>query len=196
MLASMKRTQSRHAGELEDFAGPESKVPAGWLPCDGRAVSRSSYARLFDVLGTTWGAGDGSTTFNLPDMRGRATAAPDAMGGTAAGRASDSGLGDGRGAESKNSDGHTLTESETASHNHGGGLHVHGTPYDEGSGTTEALGTGASRGPMGASNNYTGNSFNIYNSGVTISMDGGDNAHAHTLDATQPTAVVNKIIKV
>jgi microcystin-dependent protein len=45
--------------------------PAGFLLCDGSAISRSSHAALFAVLGTTWGAGDGSSTFNLPDTRGR-----------------------------------------------------------------------------------------------------------------------------
>jgi len=45
-------------------------VPAGWLACDGSAVSRTAYADLFSVIGTTYGAGDGSTTFNLPDTRG------------------------------------------------------------------------------------------------------------------------------
>lgn len=45
--------------------------PVGWLLCDGRAVSRSTYAALFGALQVTYGAGDGSTTFNLPDMRGR-----------------------------------------------------------------------------------------------------------------------------
>lgn len=47
-----------------------TSVPAGWLECDGTAVSRSEYASLFAQLGTTCGAGDGSTTFNLPDLRG------------------------------------------------------------------------------------------------------------------------------
>jgi len=42
-----------------------------WVPADGRAVSREIYARLFAVLGTTYGAGDGSTTFNIPDWRSR-----------------------------------------------------------------------------------------------------------------------------
>lgn len=41
-----------------------------WLPCDGKAVSRTSYAKLFSVIGTTYGAGDGATTFNVPDLRG------------------------------------------------------------------------------------------------------------------------------
>jgi microcystin-dependent protein len=44
--------------------------PSGYLECDGSAVSRTTYAALFAVIGTTWGAGDGSTTFNLPDLRG------------------------------------------------------------------------------------------------------------------------------
>jgi microcystin-dependent protein len=46
-------------------------IPAGYLACDGSAVSRTTYPALFDAIGTTWGAGDGSTTFNLPDTRGR-----------------------------------------------------------------------------------------------------------------------------
>lgn len=46
-------------------------APAGWLLCDGSAVSRSLYAELFAAIGTTWGAGDGVSTFNLPDARGR-----------------------------------------------------------------------------------------------------------------------------
>jgi len=47
-----------------------SWAPAGWLKCNGAAVSRTTYAQLFAWLGTHYGAGDGSTTFNLPDMRG------------------------------------------------------------------------------------------------------------------------------
>lgn len=46
-------------------------APTGWLICDGSAVSRTTYADLFAVLSTAYGVGDGSTTFNLPDLRGR-----------------------------------------------------------------------------------------------------------------------------
>jgi microcystin-dependent protein len=46
-------------------------APAGWLPCDGRAVSRTTFATLFSIISTNWGAGDGSSTFNVPDFRGR-----------------------------------------------------------------------------------------------------------------------------
>lgn len=58
------------AGVIQMFAG--STAPEGWLVCDGSAVSRTTYATLFAAIGTTWGTGDGSTTFNLPDLRGRA----------------------------------------------------------------------------------------------------------------------------
>jgi microcystin-dependent protein len=45
--------------------------PLGWLACDGAAVDRIVYAGLFSVIGTTWGVGDGVTTFNIPDLRGK-----------------------------------------------------------------------------------------------------------------------------
>lgn len=57
-------------GSITDFAG--SSLPGGWLECDGAAVSRTTYAGLFAAISTNWGTGDGSTTFNLPDFRGRA----------------------------------------------------------------------------------------------------------------------------
>jgi microcystin-dependent protein len=46
-------------------------APTGWLACDGTAISRTTYASLFTSIGTSFGVGDGSTTFNLPDLRGR-----------------------------------------------------------------------------------------------------------------------------
>lgn len=46
-------------------------LPAGWLECNGAAISRTTYPLLFAAIGTTWGAGDGSTTFTLPDFRNR-----------------------------------------------------------------------------------------------------------------------------
>lgn len=56
-------------GALAPYAG--SSAPYGWLLCDGSAVSRTTYAGLFGVIGTIYGAGDGSTTFNLPNLTGR-----------------------------------------------------------------------------------------------------------------------------
>lgn len=56
------------AGAVMSFA--MSTVPTGWLECDGSAISRSTYAQLFATIGTTFGVGNGSTTFNIPDLRG------------------------------------------------------------------------------------------------------------------------------
>ena len=50
---------------------PKAAAPAGYLLCDGSAVSRTTYADLFAVISTTYGAGDSSTTFNVPDLQGK-----------------------------------------------------------------------------------------------------------------------------
>lgn len=55
-------------GMVSPFAG--DSIPEGWLLCDGSAISRTEYANLYNVIGVCWGVGDGSTTFNLPDLRG------------------------------------------------------------------------------------------------------------------------------
>lgn len=57
------------AGIVMPFAG--STAPQGYLLCDGSAVSRTDYSDLFTAIGTTYGAGDGETTFNVPDLSGR-----------------------------------------------------------------------------------------------------------------------------
>lgn len=79
------------SGVVLPFAG--SAAPYGWLLCFGQAVSRTTYAALFAALGTTYGSGDGSTTFNLPDLRGRVAGGKDNMGGTAANRLTSGGSG-------------------------------------------------------------------------------------------------------
>jgi microcystin-dependent protein len=56
-------------GTIVAFGG--SAAPSGWLLCDGSAVSRTDFADLFTTIGTRWGIGDGTTTFNVPDLRGR-----------------------------------------------------------------------------------------------------------------------------
>jgi len=56
------------AGVVMAFGG--STAPTGWLECDGSAVSRSTYSDLFSAIGTNFGVGDGTSTFNLPDLRG------------------------------------------------------------------------------------------------------------------------------
>lgn len=60
------REDTTPTGIISPFGG--ATAPSGWLLCDGSAVSRITYASLFTVLGTTYGVGDGSTTFNLPDF--------------------------------------------------------------------------------------------------------------------------------
>lgn len=71
-------------GEIKTVAG--RNTPPGCLPCDGRAVSRVTYAALFAAIGTDYGAGNGTTTFNIPDYRGRALVGHDGIGGTRANR--------------------------------------------------------------------------------------------------------------
>lgn len=73
-----------HSGMVMPFAG--TTAPTGWLMCYGQEVSRTTYADLYTALSTTYGSGDGSLTFNVPDLRGRVVAGQDDMGGTSANR--------------------------------------------------------------------------------------------------------------
>lgn len=99
----------RFIGEMMEYGS--TSAPEGWLLCDGSAVSRTTYADLFAVIGTSWGAGDGSTTFNLPNRAGRAAIGT----GTGSGLTART-IGQTGGAET-----HTLTQTETPlkSHAHG-----------------------------------------------------------------------------
>jgi len=126
--------------------------PTGWLLCDGSTVSRTTYADLFSVCSTTYGAGDGSTTFALPDLRGRVLVGNDAMdnsvgtGGGDAGRLSLSNTyGTSAGSQTV-----ALTLAELARHNHEVGSHTHVDTFAvsiSGNGATAqtATGTGSSR---------------------------------------------------
>lgn len=71
-------------GSIVAYAG--SSAPTGWVLCDGAALSRTTYATLFAAVSTNFGTGDGSTTFNVPDLRGRVLVGKDDMGGVAANR--------------------------------------------------------------------------------------------------------------
>lgn len=102
------------AGVVKQYAG--ATAPTGYLLCDGDEVSRTTYADLFAVVSTTYGSGNGSTTFNVPDLRGRVPVGKDNMGGTSANRITASAadtLGGASGAQT-----HTLTSSQMPSHNH------------------------------------------------------------------------------
>lgn len=76
-------TSTTPVGAVTDFAG--ATAPSGWLLCYGQAISRTTYSELFAAIGTTYGAGNGSTTYNLPDLRGMVTAGKDNMGGSTRG---------------------------------------------------------------------------------------------------------------
>ena len=86
IYATVVVVDSTPIGSLQAYAG--TTAPTGWMMAYGQAISRTTFAGLYAVIGTTYGVGDGSTTFNLPDLRGRVPAGLDNMGGSDAGRLS------------------------------------------------------------------------------------------------------------
>ena len=88
---NLRLDQSLPVGIVMPYAG--STAPSGWALCYGQAISRTTYSTLYSIIGTQYGVGDGSSTFNLPDLRGRVAAGRDNMGGTAASRLSQGVLG-------------------------------------------------------------------------------------------------------
>jgi microcystin-dependent protein len=81
-LATQNSVTTAIVGEIRAFA--TTTLPVGWLACDGQAVSRSTYSALFVTMGVIWGVGDGSTTFNLPDLRRRSLLGDGAVAGDSA----------------------------------------------------------------------------------------------------------------
>jgi len=102
-------------GSVIPFAG--SSAPSGWFFCNGQEISRSTNSNLFSVIGETFGAGDGSTTFGLPDLRDRFALGANSIGGSDAGRVDNFSTAPG---DSGGSDDHQLTEAEMPSHTHSG----------------------------------------------------------------------------
>lgn len=165
--------------------GTRQDVPEGWLLCSNVAVSRTAYSALFTIIGTTYGVGDGSTTFNVPDLRGRTIAGKDNMGGATAGLITSGGagiVGTTLGANG-GSQTHTLTTAQLASHSHSFGTQV--AANNSGfSGQAFQFG-GGHWGVTQANNANT--AFSL--SGTASA--GSDNAHLNV----QPTIIINYIIK-
>ena len=187
------------AGLIAMYGGPTA--PSGWLLCDGAAVSRTTYAALFAAIGTTWGSGDWSTTFNVPDLQGRA----------AIGVGSGSGLTTRALADKVGAETHQLTEAELAAHQHAaGGDHDHGGSTDNEGAHTHGVGTelanceGYSQSAPTLAQASDGGSGSMTSGGGTDhahSIPGsGDHQHAAAGSDTahnnmQPSLAVNFIIK-
>jgi microcystin-dependent protein len=168
-------------GALQAYAG--TSAPTGWLLCYGQAISRTIYAPLFAAISTTYGTGDGSTTFNVPDLRGRAVAGIDNMGGSDAGRIDWTNAAGTTGGEQY----HTIAVAELPSHTHTvtdpGHSHtyVYATQFPAAAGGatfavwygTQTVGTGTST------------------TGITIGNTGSGNG----ANVMQPTMLVNWLIK-
>lgn len=175
------------------FSYSGSSAPTGFILAYGQAISRTTYSAYFDLVGTTYGAGDGSTTFNVPDYRGRVVAGKDNMGGSAASRLTNSGTGnpsiDGStlGAAG-GADRHTLTLAQLAAHDHGaatgaGGDHSHGgATASGGSHNHSELAFFATAGAGGAYDYQV--SGGVYTAGNTASTTSTDGAHTHTISAS------------
>lgn len=166
------------SGMLVPYAG--GSAPTGWLLCYGQAVSRTTYSALFSAIGTTYGSGDGSSTFNVPDLRGRTIAGQDDMGGSSANRLTSSAngtlngdtLGATGGAET-----HTLTTAQIPAHSHSLGENTRvQCGFDNG--TAHA-------------GNTTSSLNNSDNKTYSTADTGGGGAHNNV----QPTIILNYIIK-
>ena len=165
------------AGTMIDFAG--ASAPVGFLACNGSAVSRSTYSTLFNAISTRWGAGNGSSTFNLPDLRGRFSFGSD----------SSRAVGDRSGSETA-----TLTTAQMPSHSHGdgslstssSGSHTHASAgsHSHGAGSygtdTEAAHshTISLHGGSGGATNAAGTNGSSGRGSKTTSSAG---AHSHTI---------------
>lgn len=167
-------------GSVIDYAS-ETLPSSNWLLCYGQAISRSAYSVLFNRLGTTYGVGDGSTTFNLPDCRGRVSAGQDDMGGTSANRLT--GVSGGIDGDALGGVGgletHTLTVAQMPSHDHELYANV-GNVADGQPNLDDFPGSG---GPISAVNVRVGNR--------PTTTAGSGAAHNNV----QPTIIFNKIIK-
>jgi microcystin-dependent protein len=211
MAFSIRRTRelgtvdtSVPAGAVMPFAGNTS--PAGWLLCFGQDISRTEYSALFSVLGTSYGSGNGSTTFNLPDLRGRVVAGVDNMGGTAASRLTSTTITGGGDAPGEVGGGqtHTLTGAESGVPAHG---HTTGNnSVDHSHFISAAFDNVATAGPypyyartgggstlLGPPNGMTSAGQSSNHTHVVNNNTAANASSAH--NNVQPTMVLNYIIK-
>jgi microcystin-dependent protein len=150
-------------GSVTMFGG--ATAPSGWLKCDGAAVSRTTYASLFAVLGTTYGAGNGSTTFNVPNLTNKVP-----RGGTpgSTGGADSVTLGSTNLPQHLHDISHDHASFNTAS----GGTHGHEAAFTEMEGSPVASGADMAIDLGANSGRATG----------TIQGTAGTGAHAHSVD--------------
>lgn len=159
----------------------------------GQAISRTTYATLFSMFSTIYGSGDGSTTFNVPDLRGRVVAGADAMGGSAAGRLTDAvagidALGDAGGAQSR-----TLVTANLPPYTPSGGLggsQSFSNVQQNTAGTFSPQGGGS-----GTAAFANGNTLSVLGSNLSFTgvAQGGTSTPLVTV---QPTIVANKLLRI
>lgn len=157
-----------------------------WLICDGKAISRATYATLFALVGTTWGAGDGSTTFNLPDFRGRVP-----LGGNNASlpNAKNASYATRNLAATGGEETHVLVTNELPTHTHT--LTDPGHFHASNSGSFQTSTAGSDAGTTGTNYRTEANTASA-TTGITIANTGADAAHENM----PPFLVINFIMKV
>jgi microcystin-dependent protein len=175
------------------YAG--SSIPTGWLACDGTAVSRTTYVDLFTAIGVTFGGGNGSTTFNLPDMRSRMPIGVGAGTGLTNRTLGGSGGGETKVINSANLPTHThsidhdhpatSSGTESADHAHSGSTggisanHIHAVGFNF---IARAAGSSAFAGSDGAFT-FSMNSGTVSSDhGHSFSTGGRNTAHSHSTD--------------
>jgi len=178
------------SGVVSAYGG--TSAPTGWLLCYGQAVSRTTYAALFAVLSTTYGSGDGSTTFNVPDLRGRAVAGQDDMGGSSANRLTSPINGDTLGAAG-GSESHTLTTAQLPAHGHNL-FHTTLTTVTPTKPTSTSAVTYRNQHPYVAGSEIFSYNMHGVSGSATIGLSGSTGSgSAH--NNVQPTIILNYIIK-
>ena len=173
------------AGAITIYAG--SSAPTGYLMCDGSNVSRTTYATLFSAISTTYGSGDGSSTFGIPDIRGRVVAGKESsstlLTSAVNGDINGGTLGDTGGSQS-----HTLTNSQLPEHTH---LPLRTGEANNASGTSvEGLSRSGTGSAATTASDYSGTAGEMVNPDRTA-VTGGQ-AHNNV----QPTIILNYIISI